>query len=360
MWLLSLGPAPTLKGVTIWAAAPYSWLMVFPGFGSIRVPARFAALMMLCLSIAAALSFVRLVRSQSRHHLAFTGLVVLGILADTWILGMPTFAAPGPSDLINGAPSSAAVLELPLGDERSDAVADLKQSFHHRPVVNGYTSYFPPYYAALTAGLNEHDDDTLTELATHGPIAIVIDESADPDRGWSRYVAQHAGSRLIQSSGPQTLYWLAQALRRPQAQVGAALPIQKLTANSGGDAFRVATDGVVTSVWRSGSSQRGTEELIADLGSVQRIRAAELWLGSAVKDFPRKLRIAVSQDGNQWDDAWEGHGSAPAFIAALDNPLEIRTFYDLGTRSARFVRFRQVAQDRRPWSVAELRILAPQ
>jgi hypothetical protein len=235
----------------------------------------------------------------------------------------------------------------------------LKQSFHHRPVVNGYTSYFPPYYAALTAGLNEHDEDTLTELATHGSIAIVLDETADADRGWNRYIAQHAGSRLIQSNGAQTLYWLAETQRRPKAHVGGPLPIQNVTANTGGDAFRAVTDGVVMSVWRSGGSQRGDEELIADLGSVQPIRAAELWLGAADKDFPRDLRIAVSQDGKQWDDAWEGHGSAPALSAALDNPLEIRTFYDLGIRSARLVRFRQVGRDRRPWAVAELRILAP-
>ena len=359
MWLLSLGPAPTFRGTTIWAAAPYSWLMALPGFGSLRVPARFAALMMLCLSTAAGLSFVRLVLPQHRYRLTIAAAIVGGILADTWILGTPTFAAPRASDLVNSALPAAPVLELPLGDEQADAMAGLRQSFHHRPVVNGYTSYFPPHYAALTAGLNEHDDDTLTELATHGPIAIVLDDNADPDGAWTRYLTQHAGSRLVRSSGAQTLYWLAHAQRRPRPQVGAPLPIQSLTANSGGDAFRALTDGVVASAWHSGGSQRGAEELIADLGSVQPIRAAELWLGSAVKDFPRELRIDVSQDGNQWDDAWEGHGSAPAFIAALDNPREIRTFYDLGNRSARFVRFRQVARDRRPWSVAELRILPP-
>jgi hypothetical protein len=132
-----------------------------------------------------------------------------------------------------------------------------------------------------------------------------------------------------------------------------------VTANCGDEAFRAVTDGRVTSAWHSGVSQLGSEELIADLGSVQPIQAAELWLGSAARDFPRQLQIAVSQNGNQWEEAWEGHGSARALVAALDDPREIRTFYDLGSRRARFVRFRQLAHDRRPWSIAELRILSP-
>jgi len=154
----------------------------------------------------------------------------------------------------------------------------------------------------------------------------------------------------------RTLFWLDAAERRARPQLGAPLPIAGLTANRGGPALHALTDGTVASAWQSGAPQRGDEEIIADLGSVQPVRAAEMWLGSATKEFPRELRIAVSQDGREWEDAWRGHGSVPAFVAALDNPREIRMLYDLGPRAARFIRFRQVAQARNPWSIAELRV----
>ena len=308
MWVLSLGPAPTLRGVTFWPGAPYSWLMIMPGFSSVRVPARFAALMMLCLSTAAGLAFVRLAPLNIGRRLAFTGLIVAGILADTWTRGTPIFAAPSAEHLLDTAPPSAAVLELPLGDETTDSLAVYGMTSHQRPVVNGYTSYFPAHYAALSAGLNEHDDDMLNELAAYGPLAIVVDGGAEPDRSWTRYVEQHAGIRRIRSSEMRTLFWVDAAERRARPQLGDPLPIAGLTANRGGPALHAVTDGTVASAWQSGAPQRGGEEIIADLGSVQPVRAAEMWLGTATQEFPRELRIAVSRDGREWEDAWRGHG----------------------------------------------------
>ena len=193
MWLLSLGPAPTLRGTAFWVKAPYSWLMVLPGFSSLRVPARFAGLMILCLSMAAGLTFARLVPLVHKRRLVLVGVIGIGILADTWIRPLPTFAAPRPLDLLETAPPAAAVLELPLGDEVADSEAVFRSIYHHLPVVNGYSGYFPPHYGPLTAGLEEHDDEMLTALAVLGPIAIVVNERSDADRGWTRYVTQHAG-----------------------------------------------------------------------------------------------------------------------------------------------------------------------
>lgn len=60
MWLLSLGPAPSLLGVKVLYLPPYRWLMMLPGLEALRVPARFGMLAVLCLAVAAAFAFVRL------------------------------------------------------------------------------------------------------------------------------------------------------------------------------------------------------------------------------------------------------------------------------------------------------------
>ena len=51
MWLLSLGPAPTLMGNEVMYRGPYTLLMFLPGFNSLRVPARFWMMTTLCLAV---------------------------------------------------------------------------------------------------------------------------------------------------------------------------------------------------------------------------------------------------------------------------------------------------------------------
>ena len=53
----SLGPFPTLAGRRVLFRAPYAWLMELPGYSSIRVPARFGMLFILCLAVAAGCAF---------------------------------------------------------------------------------------------------------------------------------------------------------------------------------------------------------------------------------------------------------------------------------------------------------------
>src|SRR5262249_18398825 len=42
LWVLALGPTPRFLGTPVWYKAPYAWLMLLPGFGSLRVPGRIA------------------------------------------------------------------------------------------------------------------------------------------------------------------------------------------------------------------------------------------------------------------------------------------------------------------------------
>ena len=57
MWLLSLGPAPTLMGNPFMYRGPYALLMYLPGFNSLRVPARFWMTVTLCLAVIGAMVF---------------------------------------------------------------------------------------------------------------------------------------------------------------------------------------------------------------------------------------------------------------------------------------------------------------
>ena len=67
MWVLAWGPFPTFREQQVLYHAPYSWLMALPGFDSVRVPARFWMLGILCLSAAGGLALAQLTARGSRR-----------------------------------------------------------------------------------------------------------------------------------------------------------------------------------------------------------------------------------------------------------------------------------------------------
>lgn len=220
LWLFSLGPAPTLMGEPLMYRGPYWLLMFFPGFNALRVPARFWMLTTLCLAVVGAILFDRLAaRTMPRVRLVAAMVVALGAIADGWVSHMPLVSAPPIWQAENcdiGATASRALVELPLGDPFGDVAAMYRSMSHGRPVVNGYSGYFPPQYVLLRFGLSRKDPDVLTQLAAHGAADIVVDREKHPDGGWDKYVASHPAAHPICTEGKQTLYRLTD----PSAVIG--------------------------------------------------------------------------------------------------------------------------------------------
>ena len=95
MYLLCFGPRPRFLGEPFIYRAPYSWLMSLPGYDAVRVPARFAMLAALCLSVVAALAFARLTRRGRWFIRApLAAMVAAGVLVDSWIGEMPLPKVP--------------------------------------------------------------------------------------------------------------------------------------------------------------------------------------------------------------------------------------------------------------------------
>jgi hypothetical protein len=178
---------------------PYALLMLFPGFNALRVPARFWMVAVLCLSVIGPMLFDRLAGRMQRSRLALAVLISAGVLADGWLTAMPLAAAPQVWNVehCEQARSSAPMVELPLGYSFDDVAAMYRAMGHGRPIVNGYSGYFPPHYAALRFGLLERDPDILTQLASHGVTDVFINREKDREGEWERFVSGHSGSRLV-------------------------------------------------------------------------------------------------------------------------------------------------------------------
>ncbi len=355
MWLFSLGPAPTLMNRPFIYKAPYAWLMMLPGVDGVRVPARFWMLAVLCLAVAGGLALRQLSARWPRAARALPVLACVGLLADAWPEPIRTPERPESRPIHARA---VARLELPANPIH-DAIVLYRASEHRRPVFNGYSGYFAPHYWALQYLLNAHDPAVLTRLSAFGPIEVVVDHDLDGSGEWRQFVGSHPQAERVYQDDRYTTYRIqrgerVEALAHPP---GERLPIAALAAQYSAEPVGAMIDGNLITRWHAGREQRPGDNLTADLGTPHDVSGAELLIGGYVADFPRRLTIATSLDGQAWSDAWEGGTAMIALSAALEDPRNVALPFSFAPRQARYVRFTQTGSERiYYWSVAELRI----
>jgi hypothetical protein len=127
-----------------------------PLFQALRVPARGIVLFHLGLAILAALGLSVLrtrFRSQSRYATVAVGVLVL-VAAEYAAFPLVVFwAEPRPAPVyrwIAHAPFKRSLIELPFGLDH-DIEYVFRSPTHFRPIVNGYSGFFPKEYDALNA-----------------------------------------------------------------------------------------------------------------------------------------------------------------------------------------------------------------
>jgi hypothetical protein len=227
MWL-SLGPAPHVLGRPLDLASPYRFLWDHaPGFEGLRVPARFAMIAMLMLAVLGGYGAAAI----ARHG---RGGIVLGVLAAAFLYeagaapfsinGMspvrgfntpearlyPPDHAPAVYKAVTRTPAGSVVAELPIGQTDFDLRAMFYSIAHGRPLLNGYSGFFPLHYGRAIFALSEvprHPDvsiDTLRELgATH----VIVHEAAylDAEGGETTSVLRQHGARELFREGGDVL-----------------------------------------------------------------------------------------------------------------------------------------------------------
>ena len=357
MWLFSLGPTVNLLDKPLLPTAPYAWLLPIPGWDGFRVPARFAMLMVLCLATAAALAYSRLTTVLPyRRRVVIASMLTVTLLADGWMRTMPLERAPEPWPH-GTVQTTGAMLSLPLGHPGDDLKTMYRAVQYGRPIVNGYSGYFPPWYPPLRAGLDAKDPSMLEELSTLGVTGIVVDASIDTDGALDAY-ARTKATRL-KAGGPFAFYRLSPSRQQPAGETppsGAAVSIHAIDVNVKPDQAAAMTDGDLETRWDTGP-QTGKEQVIIDLGMVRTANAIVMSLGPFANDFPRDLQVQVSTDGRSWTETWRGSVTTRTFAAAVRDPKRVPIVISLGQQPARYIRLRQHGvEPTYYWSIAELSV----
>lgn len=196
---LSLGVMPRSLGRPLDIAAPYALLFDYvPGFDGLRVPARFAMIVMCMLAVLAGFGAIALLHRRGAR-------IALGVMCLAFLLeatqvpftvnGMtplrdlntpearlyrPARAPAVYREVARQAPTGVLV-ELPLGNPDYDLRAMYYTTVHWRPLLNGYSGFFPRHYGQLRAAVSDlprHPEISLEVLQATGATHAIVHEGA--------------------------------------------------------------------------------------------------------------------------------------------------------------------------------------
>jgi hypothetical protein len=220
--VMSFGPDVHARGRAVAVSNLYTLFYDYvPGFDGLRVPARYAMIGTLALAALAALGVTAIgTRHRRRAAAIAAALIVVEAIAVPIPIDQNSASysranlAPLPSTLALGAdvpavygylaklPTSATILELPLGEPAFDIRYMFYSTRHWRRLVNGYSGGAPESYGFLTEALNDaltRPDRAWDALSRSGATHLVVHEGAfreDFGRQLSAWAASHGARQL--------------------------------------------------------------------------------------------------------------------------------------------------------------------
>ncbi|MBM3776951.1 MAG: hypothetical protein FJW23_01765 [Acidimicrobiia bacterium] len=227
-WWLSLGPAPTSGGRPLDLPAPYRVLFEYvPGFEGLRVPARFG--MIGALALAALGGFGLHALATRWRSIAVPAVAAVLFLAESASLpfvvngvspleGVATpegrlyrgDQTPAVYEQVSRLPAEAVLIEFPFGWPDYDLRAMFYSTRHWRPLVNGYSGFFPPRYgryASILSALPGRQADAATALGDTGATHAIVHEAGYLDGNGPRVTAwlRSLGAGELFREGPDVL-----------------------------------------------------------------------------------------------------------------------------------------------------------
>lgn len=263
--VLSLGP-DGLRPV-------YAWFHEYVfGFQAVRAPARFAVLVILALSMLAAVGWRELSAEAhgSSRRVRRTALAAVFMTAVLEGAHVPTGLAQAPSlrtptgVWLSQAPGSGAVAVLPVGIDVDATPAMVQSLEHRRRIVNGYSGQRPEFYPALVDVLSTFPSDEALQALHDRDVQYVVTPRAVPGVG----DAPPLVSRAVLADGiVYELVWTPEIDARLAVRTPVAPPAGPLT-------FRVGERSEYVVTWESGTVLEAGRIVLTVEGSGLRFRAA--------------------------------------------------------------------------------------
>jgi hypothetical protein len=242
LWM-SLGPVPRTRGQLLHVPALYATFYEYvPGFDGLRVPARYAMVAGVFLSIVAGAGAAVVIRRWRSGAVVAASLAAL-ILAEAAFAPMPVNVtwggnhvqppaqiepavdAPAVYHHLATMPDAKVIAEFPFGDVAWELRYVYYSTVHWKPLVNGYSGVFPAGYKARTALLErvaEYPDQAWRALRDAGTTHVIVHERAFAPGGADvvkQWLVDHFAVEIARFDNGDLLFdvvgaWRSQVLSR--------------------------------------------------------------------------------------------------------------------------------------------------
>jgi hypothetical protein len=228
--VLAFGPEIRVQGKAI-GAGPYLWLYQHvPGFDGFRVPARFFMVASFFLAALGGIAVAWLARKNRAAGIVAAAVLVTGIVIEgrvaPFIMSKPlwvdhyelpetTFPVPpnlgAVYDTVTALPAGTVLAELPFGSDPFDIRSMYFAGYHRKPIVNGFSGFFPTSYLMLRSHIEADPADKAAAwkaLLDAGVTHVVVHEQPWRDQKGPKMSAwiRDAGGREIAAAGTDRLF----------------------------------------------------------------------------------------------------------------------------------------------------------
>jgi hypothetical protein len=314
-FVLSLGPEPTIWGHRLMPSGPYAWLdAIIPVLDALRVPARFASIVYLALTVLAAIGAASLLERR-RPRAAAIATVIVALFACFEGYGEIPLAEVGPRGRtrdyglygwLRDQPAGA-VAELPIG--RLDGgyrsfIYQYNTLVHRHPIVNGWTGYSTALQQFLGSPASPFRDpdrvgdavDLLRGLRVR--YLIVHPDDFEPRENaapiFDALVAQSRAFEAVRRFGPVVAFVLS-----PAPPPGKVRPFERVDPSTihvktmqAADRLPLLFDDNADTRWTTGSAQDGSEWIELRFDRVIDVRRLRFEVHPrSFSDYPRALAI---------------------------------------------------------------------
>lgn len=228
---MSMGPMMHAVGVRIGKGLYNVFYEYVPGFNGLRVTTLNFMLVALFLAVLAGLGAAALLERWRRIGAAIVIVGMIGIGAEYWdvpialnsslpsgsFLPAPTVLRSGDAlspayQAVAALPDGAVLFEFPFGEPAYDIQYTFYAGYHRKPIVNGYSGYFPETYRRFLGTLSymPSGDDAWRLFRLSGATHVIVHESAYPDYDGaqvSAWLTAH-GAELVLVAGGDSLFRL--------------------------------------------------------------------------------------------------------------------------------------------------------
>ncbi len=184
MFILTLGPYLKWLGQDTGIPLPYQFFYYyFPGFQGMRVPARFAQPLLLCMLVIGGVVFAHWSKKwaqwRPRTQIALIAFVAVFII---WEYAVRIVPFPVEMrlhrilayDYLSNTHPQKPVLELPQDDGLAEKQSLINQTLHWRPLIAGVSGWIPPSYKALQQYVRHCPSKDCYENLKHIPFQTLL------------------------------------------------------------------------------------------------------------------------------------------------------------------------------------------